>query len=82
MTRIIALALALTAPAMVLASSDTPMDPARMDQIRTKLTADGYEVRKIDVEDGEIEVYAMKDGARLELYLDADLNVVRAKTDD
>ena len=47
-----------------------------------KLTQEGYEVRKIDREDGQIEVYALKDGAKVELYLDADLNVTRRKIDD
>lgn len=51
-------------------------------QITDKLTAQGYDVRKIDAEDGMIEVYALKDGQRLELYLDTDLNIARTKTDD
>ncbi|WP_407493114.1 PepSY domain-containing protein [Pseudooceanicola sp. MF1-13] len=51
-------------------------------QITEKLTAQGYDVRKIDAEDGMIEVYALKDGQRLELYLDKDLNIARSKTDD
>lgn len=51
-------------------------------QVREKLTAQGYDVRRIDSEDGLIEVYAMKDGKKLELYLDQDLKIVRAKTDD
>ncbi len=29
-----------------------------------------------------IEVYALKDGQRLELYLDKDLKIVRTKSDD
>ena len=44
--------------------------------------AEGYKVRKIDMEDGMIEAYVLKDGQRLELYLDAALNVVRSKIDD
>ncbi|WP_226621417.1 PepSY domain-containing protein [Alloyangia pacifica] len=50
-------------------------------QVREKLTAEGYEVRRIDSEDGMIEVYALKDGKKLELYLDEDLKIVRSKTD-
>lgn len=81
MTKILATALAaLTLAAPAMASPDVDTDTAA--QVREKLTAEGYEVRKIDSEDGMIEVYALKDGARLELYLDADLNVVRSKTDD
>ena len=58
------------------------VDAATQEQIRAKLTAEGYEVRKIDMEDGQIEVYALKDGARLEIYLDASLNVVGTKVQD
>ena len=71
-------ALALAGPAF--ASPD--VDAATQSQIREKLTAEGYEVRKIDNEDGMIEVYALKNGERFELYLDADLNVVLSKTED
>lgn len=83
MTRILALALALALPASAFASSDDSMlSTERMTEIRSKLTEEGYEVRKIDMEDGMIEAYVLKDGQRLELYLDAALNVVRTKVDD
>lgn len=29
----------------------------------------GYEIRKVEVEDGCYEVYAMKDGKKLEIYI-------------
>lgn len=51
-------------------------------KVEQKLTAEGYEVRRVDSEDGMIEVYALKDGARLELYLDSDLNIVKTKEED
>lgn len=83
MTRIIALALALALPVSAYASSsDGAMTAERKTEITNKLTADGYEVRKIDVEDGMIEAYVLKDGQRIELYLDTALNVVRTKVDD
>ncbi|OSQ49325.1 PepSY domain-containing protein [Marivita geojedonensis] len=83
MTRILALALALALPATAFASSDDyGLTTERMTEIRTKLTAEGYEVRKIEMEDGMIEAYVLKDGQRLEIYLDAALNVVRTKVDD
>lgn len=83
MTRIFALALALALPVSAHASSDDyGLSTERMTEIRTKLTAEGYEVRKIDMEDGMIEAYVLKDGQRLELYLDAALNVVRTQIDD
>ena len=77
------IAAALTALALAGPAFASPgVDAATQSQIREKLTAEGYEVRKIDNEDGMIEVYALKNGERFELYLDADLNVVRSKTED
>ncbi|MYM54357.1 PepSY domain-containing protein [Thalassovita mangrovi] len=51
-------------------------------KIVEKMTGEGYEVRKVKTEDGYYEVYALKDGKKLEIYLDADLNPVRTKGDD
>lgn len=47
--------------------------------ITQKLQSEGYEVRKIKREDGMVEVYALKDGQMLELYLDAAMKIVRVK---
>ncbi len=58
------------------------IDAATKAKVEQKLTAEGYEVRRVDSEDGMIEVYALKDGARLELYLDSDLNIVKTKGED
>lgn len=78
-------ALALVAP-MAHASDDGDdyrgLTQEKRAQITEKLTGEGYEVRKIDMEDGEIEVYALKDGQRLEIYLNPDLTVSRTKVDD
>ncbi|MBY6089460.1 PepSY domain-containing protein [Pseudooceanicola sp. 502str34] len=57
-------------------------DDATKAQITEKLTAEGYEVRRIDMEDGMIEVYALKDGKKLELYLDEALNIAKVHGDD
>ena len=54
-------------------------DAAMQEKITADLTAQGYEVRKIDSEDGMIEVYAVKDGKMYEIYLDADGKVVKVK---
>jgi hypothetical protein len=51
-------------------------------KIRAHLTEQGYEVRKIKREDGLFEAYALKDGQRLEIYLNSDMTVVRTKVDD
>ncbi|SLN16488.1 PepSY domain-containing protein [Roseisalinus antarcticus] len=63
-------------------ASGGALDDATKEQIRTTLTEQGYEVRSIGMEDGEIEVYAIKDGERLELYLDEALNIVRGQPED
>ena len=74
LVRAAAVSLLLAAgPAM--ASSD--IDAATKDKVTAQLTSQGYEVRKITMEDGMIEAYAVKDGKTLEVYLDADLNVVK-----
>lgn len=83
MTRIIALALAITAGSFAHATdSSASLDTATTEQIKTMLSADGYEVRKVEVEDGMYEAYAMKDGNRYEIYLDRDLKVVKTEMDD
>ena len=83
MTRFIALALAIFAAGIALASDgDGKLDMAKAEQIKTQLTAEGYEVRKVEMEDGMYEAYAMKDGERYEIYLDSDLNIVKSERDD
>lgn len=79
------LAVALSFGAVpVLASSHSGVQLT--DQIRAQitqtLTAQGYQVGKIKVDDGLYEAYARKDGKRLEIYLDAGMNIVRTKMDD
>lgn len=82
MTRIIALALAITLGGMAQASNSAPVDAARIEAIKATLTEQGYDVRRVKTEDGLYEAYAMKDGQRYEIYLDADLTIVRTKLDD
>lgn len=77
---LLALALALPASGAFASGASIPADT--MDQIRTTLTEQGYEVRKIKMEDGLYEAYTIKDGKRAEIYLDADLNIVRGKDND
>ena len=82
MTRIIALALAIAAGSIAYASDDTAVDATKADAIKAQLIEQGYEVRKVEMEDGMYEAYAMKDGERFEIYLDADLNVIKTEKDD
>ncbi len=45
--------------------------------ITEMLTAEGHEVGKIKLEDGMYEAYTKKDGEKLEVFLDADFNIVK-----
>lgn len=76
-----ALALSLAVPAAHASSDMVPTDTIKA-QITEKLTAEGYQVGKIKSEDGLYEAYAKKDGKRYEIYLDAEMKVVRSKMDD
>ncbi|MGI3186880.1 PepSY domain-containing protein [Nioella aestuarii] len=78
-----AIALALLLPATaVFASGDAAVSADVEAQITALLTAEGYEVRSIEMEDGQYEAYAMRDGARFEIYLDDSLTIVRVAEDD
>lgn len=83
MTRLIALAIAIAIGGFAHASDGyASLDAATSDKIKTMLTSEGYEVRKVEVEDGMYEAYAMKDGKRYEIYLDRDLKIVKTEQDD
>lgn len=71
---ILAASLALS-PGLVRAESGEGVDAATAEKVTATLTAQGYEVRKIDTEDGMIEVYAVKAGKTCEVYLKADLSI-------
>lgn len=77
-----ALALAIALPGMALASPDTPVTEETQTAIRTMLEAEGYEVRQIEAEDGMFEAYALKDGERYEIYINAEMQIVRTERDD
>ncbi|MDT8342845.1 MAG: PepSY domain-containing protein [Thermohalobaculum sp.] len=79
----LALALALALPAAALASSDKAVSDAERARVTEVVTAQGYEVRKLDREDGMVEVYALKDGKRFELYVNPETGeIVKTKADD
>lgn len=75
------IALTLAVPAANAASRATLTDEVKA-QITAQLAEDGYEVRRVDVEDGLYEAYALKDGDRYEVYLDDDFAIVDIKMDD
>ncbi len=64
----------LAAPLAVAAES---IDAATKDKVTKHMVAQGYDVRKMQMEDGMIEVYAVKGGKTFEVYLDKDLKVVK-----
>jgi hypothetical protein len=72
----VALALALAAPA---ARAEEEVDAATQEKVTAQLTAEGYEVRKIEAEDGLIEAYVVKDGKAMSLFLDQSLKVVKTE---
>jgi molybdopterin converting factor small subunit len=61
--------LAFVTPAL---ASDLAVDMEvgkTMDAVKAKMTELGYEVRKADMEDGDIEVYVVKDNKMAEVYV-------------
>ena len=57
-------------------------DAATVAKATEVVAAEGYEVRKVEMEDGMIEVYAVKDGKTYELKLDAEYKVVETEEAD
>ena len=81
-----AIATAIALPANFAAAS-SELDGAMLgkteSEITASLTAKGYEVRKIEDEDGKLEAYALKDGKKFEVYVDvATGKVVKVKFED
>lgn len=76
------LALSLALPGVALASSNAEVPADTQAAIRTMLEAQGYEVRQIQTEDGLYEAYALKDGKRYEIYINAQMEIVNSKLDD
>lgn len=72
----------LLVPASAAFASSEAVSAEQEAKIRTTLTAQGYEVRKIKMEDGMFEAYAIKDGKKVELYLDHDMKTVKTKAED
>ncbi len=85
-----AIAVVLTLTSTANASSDRdcgkvpPRDWLSKNALKSKASDLGYQVRRIKMEDGCFEVYAIDDkGARVELYLRPDTGeLVRKKVDD
>ncbi|SFI70823.1 PepSY domain-containing protein [Celeribacter neptunius] len=74
-----ATALFTAASGAAFASNDLPLNDEIKAQITEMLTADGYEVGKIKIEDGLYEAYAKKDGGKYEVLLDGEFNIVKVQ---
>lgn len=57
------------------------VDAASATKITAEMTAQGYEVRKMNTEGGIIEVYAVKGGKTFQVFYDAKLALVKTCDD-
>jgi hypothetical protein len=69
---VVAVALALPVSLAMAAAAAMPGDYAGKteSEITTALEQQGYEVRKVETEDGFLEAYTLFDGARFEIFVD------------
>ena len=81
-TTLFAAAFAIIAIAPTLAFASDDINPALQAKVTSQLTAQGYEVRKVQMEDGMIEVYAVKNGKTSEIYLNDKLEIVKNSGED
>lgn len=75
-------ALAVALSAAVPAFADEEVDAAVKEKLTAQLVALGYEVRKIEAEDGLIEVYVVKDGKTESLWFNDKLEAVEHGDDE
>jgi len=64
-----------------LAFAEATLTPEVEQKIKDTLTAQGYEVGKIKIEDGQYEVYAKKGGEKIEILLNEKLEIVKTEND-
>lgn len=62
-----------------LASGDLPLNDEVKAKITAHLTDMGYEVSKIKIEDGLYEAYAKKDGVKMEIFMNEELEFENIK---
>lgn len=62
-------ALALVMPALAEDLTMSTVLGTTMDEVKASLTRLGFEVRKAEIEDGQIEVYFVGDGKMGEVYV-------------
>lgn len=77
-----ATALSLTAFSAVASNYTGNLSQEDQASVESSLKAAGYELRRMEMEDGKIEAYAVKDGMRYELLLDKEFKIIRVEQDD
>jgi hypothetical protein len=75
--RMSGLAIAVLALSTTAAFAEVDLTPEVKAKIEDMLKAQGYEVRKIKVEDGMYEAYVVKGDEKAELYLNEKLEIVK-----
>lgn len=61
--------LAFATPALASELSTDMVLGTNMTNVQSKLTDMGYQVRKSEIENGDIEVYVVKGGKKFEIYV-------------
>lgn len=69
-------AIALATPALAEDVTTESILGTTMEEVQASLTAMGYDVRKAEMEDGNIEVYFVRDGQRGEVYVSPETGTV------
>ncbi len=77
--RPLAVALVLVSTTAPVFAEDMEVSDADKAAITAMLTGMGYEVRKIEFDDGELEAYVVKDGKAMELVLERRYEIVETK---
>ena len=68
----------LFAPMAMAESEEGEVDAATTERVTAQLTTEGFDVRKLEIEDGMIEAYVVKDGETSTVFLDpATLEIVK-----
>jgi hypothetical protein len=75
--RMSGLAIAVLALSTTAAFAEVDLTPEVKTKIEDMLKAQGYEVRKIKVEDGMYEAYVKKGDEKAEIYLNDKLEIVK-----
>lgn len=75
---LLALGLTFLSPAAT-AFAEVVLTPEVEKNIKDALTAQGYDVGKIKIEDGMYEAYAKKDGSKYEVFMNEKLEIVKVK---